>query len=623
MHIKIIVLSLIVIIGLVGGGIVALKNFYKPNIEPNAISVVIKANDTVGAITVPYNDSIKLSWESNNAVHCEISGNWSEIVPGSGSRLIENITEAKNYLLLCVNEKNETASSSVVIYIDEKTISANVTSTVSAINRDSLKNFSYTWNKNFGFGSKNDLDVVALQKVLFSEYLLSSDQITGNFDEQTLIALKKFQKAYFIEQTGYARPKTISVLNELYGAGASTYLALSSDSSNQYLISGTETVVTINLRDDNCQKIGAVTTGTSLKITSDEIKYCVIADEKFQMREAQVISDGRIGWIAADYLGESLSGGTVSSGATTTPVLTSIPTVDIKANNSDKPITVGVDSEVSLSWESSNVESCVGSSGWSGEKSIDGTELISNLVKSRYYTLTCSGKNGSVSDSVTVYVSAGIASSITSTTSSIATSTSPVVDLKVNNSSSVTISKNSSVNLSWTSRNVSSCNASRDWLGEKSLDGSESISNLTEYRYYTLTCSGDAGSVSDSVSVYISSIASPTYPASSDDKTASSEENQTFGGMVTNVSPCTIPPRNNSVQILGKEGGRFIWKMGESKLENALTAIFGSKDTTTYAPYTIPEVGMWLIGELGEKVDCYGAGGPGKVIIFAEFDFDL
>jgi hypothetical protein len=81
----------------------------------------------------------------------------------------------------------------------------------------------------------------------------------------------------------------------------------------------------------------------------------------------------------------------------------------------------------------------------------------------------------------------------------------PKVDLKVNNSDGpIQISYNDSIILSWTSTNASSCQASGDWSGQKSLSGSESIKNLTSSKTFNLTCIGPGGSTTDSVIVNVS-----------------------------------------------------------------------------------------------------------------------
>ena len=85
------------------------------------------------------------------------------------------------------------------------------------------------------------------------------------------------------------------------------------------------------------------------------------------------------------------------------------PTVDIKANNSDGPITIAYNTSAILTWTSNNADYCTASGDWSGSKAISGSESTGNLTSSKTYTLTCSGPGGSASDSVTVNVSTQLA----------------------------------------------------------------------------------------------------------------------------------------------------------------------------------------------------------------------
>ena len=80
------------------------------------------------------------------------------------------------------------------------------------------------------------------------------------------------------------------------------------------------------------------------------------------------------------------------------------PIVDLKANGSDGPITIDYNTSVILEWSSSNADSCEASGDWSGSKPTSGSEPTGNLTSSKTYTLTCTGENGSDSDSVTVNV---------------------------------------------------------------------------------------------------------------------------------------------------------------------------------------------------------------------------
>jgi hypothetical protein len=57
--------------------------------------------------------------------------------------------------------------------------------------------------------------------------------------------------------------------------------------------------------------------------------------------------------------------------------------------------------------------------------------------------------------------------------------------------------------LTWSSLNVSSCTASNGWSGAKAVSGSGNSPTITSNTTFTITCVGNAGNVSDSVTVNI------------------------------------------------------------------------------------------------------------------------
>ena len=83
----------------------------------------------------------------------------------------------------------------------------------------------------------------------------------------------------------------------------------------------------------------------------------------------------------------------------------------------------------------------------------------------------------------------------------------PVINIFT--SSSVSITVNSSVDLTWSTTNTVSCSASGDWNGSKSLSGSENLilSDVKTYTF-TLTCRGEdpQNIISKSIDVEVSSI---------------------------------------------------------------------------------------------------------------------
>lgn len=59
---------------------------------------------------------------------------------------------------------------------------------------------------------------------------------------------------------------------------------------------------------------------------------------------------------------------------------------------------------VTLTWNSSNANSCLASGNWSGDKSVSGSEVINNITSNQVYTLVCSNAGGEASRSVSVSV---------------------------------------------------------------------------------------------------------------------------------------------------------------------------------------------------------------------------
>ncbi|MDP3697212.1 MAG: PKD domain-containing protein [Candidatus Taylorbacteria bacterium] len=76
----------------------------------------------------------------------------------------------------------------------------------------------------------------------------------------------------------------------------------------------------------------------------------------------------------------------------------------------------------------------------------------------------------------------------------------------------INVSFNTSVVLSWTSANMSSCDASGDWSGSKPRRGSEPTGNLTQVKtyHYRVSCLGPGISDSDMVDVTVSGTPTPT-----------------------------------------------------------------------------------------------------------------
>jgi hypothetical protein len=147
------------------------------------------------------------------------------------------------------------------------------------------------------------------------------------------------------------------------------------------------------------------------------------------------------------------------------------------------PSTIDQGQSSTLNWSSTDASSCTVSGGWIGSRVTTGSEVVSPAVTTSY-NINCIGDGGSASASVTVTVNEPPAV------------IQPTLNLTASPSS---VSRGSTITLNWSSTDASSCSASGDWSGLKATTGSASIvinGSLT----FTLTCTGDAGSVSGSVS---------------------------------------------------------------------------------------------------------------------------
>jgi hypothetical protein len=147
------------------------------------------------------------------------------------------------------------------------------------------------------------------------------------------------------------------------------------------------------------------------------------------------------------------------------------------------PSTIDLGQSATLSWVSSDASSCTVSGGWNGVRATSGSEVVSPVVTTSY-NISCDGDGGSASDSVTVAVNVLPAVIV------------PTVNLTASPSS---VSRGNTITLSWSSTDAGSCSASGDWSGFKLTSGSEAIV-INGPVTFTLTCSGDGGSASGSVS---------------------------------------------------------------------------------------------------------------------------
>jgi len=167
------------------------------------------------------------------------------------------------------------------------------------------------------------------------------------------------------------------------------------------------------------------------------------------------------------------------------------PTVTITAGNSN--LTYG--GATDIYWYPSNATSCTGTNGsgtWAGSKYHYSSSFYTGaLYQTTTYTITCSNAYGTSNPaSVTVVVAPQ-------------QSAQPTVDLTA---AQTNLSYGGSTNLNWTSSNATSCyanNGTNGWTGPRNVSGSFSTGNLYSTTTYSITCTGNGGQATDTVTVNV------------------------------------------------------------------------------------------------------------------------
>ena len=210
-------------------------------------------------------------------------------------------------------------------------------------------------------------------------------------------------------------------------------------------------------------------------------------------------------------------GGTASDSVTVTANAPASPVVNLSAN----PLNVAYDGSTTLTWSTSNVDTCAASGSWTGNQNVSGTRVESNLTSDQTYVLTCSGAGGSASDSITINVAPPPA---------------PAVNISA---SPLSIVSGESTTLTWSSSNADSCAASGDWSGNQNLSGSRVMTNLTSNSTFVLTCSGVGGTASDSVSVSVVTPPAPTLSFTANPQSVLQNSSTSLSWTASHADTCT------------------------------------------------------------------------------------
>lgn len=92
------------------------------NTKCQPVSVDLKVNNSNGPITVNYQESVTLSWTSQNATSCQASGDWTGYKATSGSQSVQlNQVKTYTFTLTCTQSSSgQTANDSVQVIVKAK-----------------------------------------------------------------------------------------------------------------------------------------------------------------------------------------------------------------------------------------------------------------------------------------------------------------------------------------------------------------------------------------------------------------------------------------------------------------------------------------------------------------------
>ena len=385
----------------------------------------------------------------------------------------------------------------------------------------------HTFNSDLGYANSGTTEVANLHLALQGQGISYSPDDMNTYSSGTYQGIVQFQMKNGISpQTGFVDPVTRIKLNQLYACNANI--------SNP-TVPVTPIIPTTCKPQWTCGEWGICLSGQQTKVCTDSNNCGVIIGRPNASQSCTQKPDIRIRANNSDG-----------------PINIFV-TLGNGANVSSSGIVLM--QNINLQWIGTDVASCMASDTltptlFSGYKPYSGSQVValtgtiqgassSNNKISSTFKINCisTGSGSSVSDNVTVnlYYTVtgnctpnwgcttwtgctsghqtrtcedwnGCGSSAGKPLETQSCSIPPVVNIKANNSDGpITITSGSSVSLSWTSSNATSCVASIDWSGSKSTSGTQTVSTITSYKAFNITCTGSGGSATDTVIVNVTS----------------------------------------------------------------------------------------------------------------------
>ena len=448
--------------------------------------------------------SATLSWSSTNADACTASGAWSGDKATSGSESTGPLTADSTFTLTC-SGAGGSAADSVTVQVTAATALIEGLTVFDTAN-------AADWSVQAGlavgdamYGDRSYTLATVPDSILGSDWIRTAND-SKSFASDPVASFTLGADAWVVvahrddisprpawldaftdtgEDLVNSEPNTYSLLERFYTAGATVDLGPNGGSGQgMYLVAvrngNPRPGVTLTASPQAVDYQGA----TTLSWSATDADACTASGD--WSGDRGTTGSETTGALTADstyVLTCTGPGGTGSAQVTVTVGPAPAPVVTLDAS----PRAVDYQGATTLSWSATDADACSASGAWGGDKGTTGAETSAALTADSTFVLDCTGPGGTGSASVTVTVGPpppGV----------------PTVSL---DASPTTVEYNGSSTLTWATTQANTCTASGDWSGDKGTSGSESVGPLTADSTFTLTCNGDAGSASASVTVQV------------------------------------------------------------------------------------------------------------------------
>lgn len=327
-------------------------------------SVTIKTSDGKDKISVAARSAVDFTWEAKNVSECSVSP--LQLTGTSGSHKIPSVTESMIIVVDC-KAGDDSVTASLVINILQP---ADIVASLTANNSGTTISVQKGANVNLAWTSQN---AESCQVAPISASGTSGNRIVNNIQASTTFVLTCSAGNRTTEDSvtvNVGVPATLTA--EIKANDSASGATVDYDTAVQ--ISWTSAgAASCSITPSN--RTGLSGTFTTAKLTQSTTYQlvCKNADD-VEVRDSVSV--------------------TVRPAAAVT--------ADIKANNSDGPISIATNTAVSIAWSSANATQCK----FNGTEVVatSGTRQSANLTAAKTFTIECTGPGGTDTDAVSVNI---------------------------------------------------------------------------------------------------------------------------------------------------------------------------------------------------------------------------